>query len=445
MRELLKYKQELVLLGLLSLVLLLVRWVSATLWPTTGQYDMAAQTETVFWTILRVVIYALAAWMGLRAVAPKAYMHLKHNVVDQFDKLGTAERDSFSLRMFGILFFGLVLLAMSGCTPANAATPVAVDQRTCVTRSAAADVGVREASGRNDGPEVERYLAHVGLGPGYAWCAAFVSYHLDQCGVDNPRSAWSPAFALAKDQVWSPRKAIRSPRPGDVFSIWFPRMGRVGHVGLVTGFDGKYINTIEGNSSGPGSREGDGVYARRRQLSKIHAITNYIHDDGGIGAGPAGLRGGDTRAAADRLQGQARPGGASQRYAADRGAFRLTRARYLISGAAQPGGSLATAANPGHGPAAHHGAQRAGLEHGVHQPRYAHAQRGLRHTGTAGHPVGPLEAGEQRAHRGTRAHRNEGGARNAPVGVVGPGHLHHLDPLAAAALAAAPDKTTVNR
>lgn len=444
MRELMKYKEELALVGLLSLVLLLVRWVSATLWPTTGQYDMAAQTETVFWTILRVVIYALAAWMGLRVVAPKAYTHLKHNVVDQFDKLGTAERDSFSLRMFGILFFGLVLLAMSGCTPASAAT-VAVNARLCVCDGAAADVGVREASGRNDGPEVERYLAHVGLGPGYAWCAAFVSYHLDQCGVNNPRSAWSPAFASVADQVWTPRKASRSPRPGDVFSIYFPSLGRVGHVGLVAGLDGNYINTIEGNTSGPGSRDGDGVYARRRQLSKVHAITNYIHDDGGIGAGPAGLRGGDTRAAAYGLQGSAHLDGDAQRYAFNRSAFRRAAARYRAAGAGFDGGSLASLAARWLGHAAHHGAQRTGLEHGGHQSRHSDAQRGLRYPGTAGHPVGPLEAGEQRAHRGTRAHRNEGGARNAPVGVVGPGHLHHLDPLAAAALAAAPDKTTVNR
>src|SRR5690606_39153725 len=109
-----------------------------------------------------------------------------------------------------------------------------------------------------------------------------------------------PAFAQPADQVWTPRKASRSPRPGDVFSIYFPSLGRVGHVGLVASFDGRYINTIEGNPSGPGSREGDGVYARRRELSKVHAITNYIHD-GRDGAGPAGLRAGDARAAADRL------------------------------------------------------------------------------------------------------------------------------------------------
>lgn len=445
MREVMKYKEELALVGLLSLVLVAIRWVSATLWPTTGQYDMAAQTETVFWTILRVVIYALAAWMGLRVVAPKAYQHLKHNVVDQFDKLGEAERGAFSLRMFAILFFGLVLLAMSGCTPASAAAPVAVNARLCVCDGAAADVGVREASGRNDGPEVERYLAHVGLGPGYAWCAAFVSYHLDQCGVRNPRSAWSPAFASVADQVWTPRKASRSPRPGDVFSIWFANLGRVAHVGFVTGLDGNYINTVEGNTSGPGSREGDGVYARRRQLSKIHAITNYIHgDDHGNGAGPAGVRGRDARAAALGLQGQAHPGGTPLRYAANGNPFRRAAARYAADGAGQPGGSIASASAPRRGPAAHHGTRRPGLEHGGDPCRHAHAQRGLRYAATDGHAVGPLAAGEQRAHRGAGAHRNEGGARDAQVGVVGPGYSD-IPGVVAAVAVATPNQTILNR
>lgn len=428
-----KYKEELALMGLLSLVLLLIRWVSATLWPTTGQYDMAAQTETVAWTILRVVIYALAAWVGLRVVAPKAYMHLKHNVVDQFDKLGTAERDSFSLRMFGILFFGLVLLAMSGCTPANAAT-VAVDQRTCVMKSAAADVGVREASGRNDGPEVERYLAHVGLGPGYAWCAAFVSYHLSHCGVSGPRSAWSPAFANAADRVWSPRKAIRSPRPGDVFSIYFSSLGRVGHVGFVASLDGDHINTVEGNTSGPGSRDGDGVYARRRQLSKVYAVTNYIQD--GDGAGAAAVLCGAGRGAPCRVQWQAYVGGTSQRYAAVGNPIRRAAARYAADGAGQPGGGHASATVAGYGPAADHNAQRAGVEHRGHQSRYAHAQRGLRHAATDGHAVGPLAAGEHGQQNGAGPHRDENGARDAQMGVVRAGYGNYSGGVAAMATVA---------
>ncbi|MCW5900484.1 MAG: CHAP domain-containing protein [Flavobacteriales bacterium] len=273
MRELKRYKEELAVIGLLSLVLLAVRWVSATVWPTTGQYDLAAETETVFWVGLRLVIYTLLTWVGLRVVAPRAYNWLKHEIVDRFDDLTSEQKTSYSMRMYAILFFGLMLLALGGC--ASAAT---CDARTCVVESASADVGVRELTGKNDGPEVERYLAHVGLGKGYPWCAAFVSYHLSTCGVPNPLSAWSPAYATAAKQVWTPRKASRSPLPGDVFSLYYSNLKRVGHVGFVQALEGRYITTVEGNTNGPGSREGDGVYSRKRELSKVHAITSYIPD-----------------------------------------------------------------------------------------------------------------------------------------------------------------------
>lgn len=277
MRELKTYKEEAVAIALLSIVLMLVRWVSATVWPTTGQYDLAAETETVFWVVLRLVIYSLFAWLGLRVLLPKGYRYLKNEVYDSFDQMPAEAKMNLSTRMYAILLLALVLLAFAGCTPASAATPIS--QRACVVESALADVGVREATGHNDGPEVERYLASVGLHKGLSWCAAFVSYHLSGCGVRNPATGWSPAFSGVSARIWSPRKAIRMPMPGDVFTLYFPSLGRVGHVGFVTGFDGRYITTVEGNTSAPGSREGDGVYARRRQLSKVYAVTNYIHDE----------------------------------------------------------------------------------------------------------------------------------------------------------------------
>lgn len=422
MKELKRYKEELAVIGLLSLVLLLVRWVSATVWPTTGQYDMAAQTETVFWTVLRLVIYTLAAWMGLRVVAPKVYHWLKHDVIDGFDKLPPATKDSIGLRMFAILFFGLVLLAMSGCTPAQAATPAG--QRNCVLMQAAADVGVRESTGRNDGPEVERYLAHVGLGKGHAWCAAFVSYHLSKCGVANPRSAWSPAFAAEAQRVWTPRKASRSLLPGDVFSLYYANLGRVGHVGFVSGAEGRYILTIEGNTSGPGSREGDGVYARRRELSKIHAITNYIND-------PVSAAGGG----AERLQGQAQQRADLDDRADHGNPFRRVSARYIDPGAGGPrGGHTALAALRG-GPAADHGAQRTGMEHRGHHGWTTLAQRGLRQPGVGGHLVRHVAAIAPGQGRGGDPVRDGDRDAGAKVGLVGTG-IRHCRPAALGVAAA---------
>jgi hypothetical protein len=60
-------------------------------------------------------------------------------------------------------------------------------------------IGIKEATGRNDGEEVEEILKSVGLeGSGAPWCAAYVVWVGDSAlGRDRnpyPRSAWSPDF-----------------------------------------------------------------------------------------------------------------------------------------------------------------------------------------------------------------------------------------------------------
>src|SRR5690606_36199151 len=68
------------------------------------------------------------------------------------------------------------------------------DIRKRIIHIAAQEIGVREASGQNDGPRVEGYLAYTGLGKGYAWCAAFVSWCYGQVGLSTPRNPWAPAL-----------------------------------------------------------------------------------------------------------------------------------------------------------------------------------------------------------------------------------------------------------
>lgn len=435
MKELLKYKPELIATGVLSLVLLLVRWSFATLWPETGQYDLAAQTETIFWTVLRLVVYALAAWVALRAVAPKAYKWLKEDADDRFDGMTPEQKTNFSTRIYAILFGGLVLLAMSGCNAARG-----MDARTCVVENALAHVGEREATGRNDGPEVETYLAHVGLSKGYAWCAAFVSYNLSSCGVPNPKSAWSPAFALPAHRVWTPRKASRSPLPGDVFSVYYASLGRVGHVGIITGMDGKYITTVEGNTSGGSSREGDGVYALRRQLSKCYAVTSYIPtstDPGGAGHLRPGA--GHPVAQHGRVQGSAQQRAYSDPHGQYYNGNRRNAEGHTSTGAWCGGDGLCAVASQGHRPAAHHSAQRTGLGHSECARQFAHLRRGLRHRKHCRNAVGPVDARAYRE-RGERHHcTHRGTAYHSAMGMVRPGRIG----TAGAVGAAAGDQTDV--
>jgi len=138
-------------------------------------------------------------------------------------------------------------------------------------------VGVREQTGRNDGREVELFLAHVGLKKGNSWCAAFVSSCLSNAGIANPKSGWAPAYFPMKRVVWrrGNRAGTSGIQSGDVFGIYFQSKRRIAHVGFIDRLDGKRAVTVEGNTNEAGSREGDGVYVKRRLLNQIYTISRW--------------------------------------------------------------------------------------------------------------------------------------------------------------------------
>jgi len=127
---------------------------------------------------------------------------------------------------------------------------------------AISQVGVKEETGNNDGPEVEAYLDSVGLSKGNPWCAAFLFWLHSEAGIDAPKSGWSP------DWVKANRVQPKDVQPGDVFSLWSSKHNRYRHVGIVVEVDGNYIKTIEGNS-------GNGVTEHRRPIKSIPAFSRY--------------------------------------------------------------------------------------------------------------------------------------------------------------------------
>ena len=174
-------------------------------------------------------------------------------------------------------------------------------------------VGVRELTRHNDGPEVERFLAHVGLQKGAPWCAAFVSYCLHKAGyTDAPRSGWSPDYFPKEKRIWENTRTVVTSklvtsnlfRSGDLFGIWYANLGRIAHVGFIDCPDpstqnraqqhekppnattpriniippshsGAYITTVEGNTNDNGSREGIGVFRKYRPLKSIKYIARW--------------------------------------------------------------------------------------------------------------------------------------------------------------------------
>jgi len=133
---------------------------------------------------------------------------------------------------------------------------------------AQSQLGVRERTGNNDGQAVEQYLNYVGFKIGAPWCAAFVSWVFGSAGCEQPNTAWSPAlFPLQKQTT--------EVKPATVFGIYFPSLKRIAHCGFVERLDGHWVITIEGNTNVAGSREGDGVYRKRRLVNTIRYFADW--------------------------------------------------------------------------------------------------------------------------------------------------------------------------
>ena len=160
------------------------------------------------------------------------------------------------------------------CAPGNGS--VASGVRDNVRATYLKEVGVRE-QGHNSGARVSEYLRSVKAKPGAPWCVSFVSWCLTQNNVPNPRTAWSPAYFSKKYVIWKQGNG-EQPLPGDVFGLWYRHLGRVGHGGFVDEDVGKYFITVEGNTNAAGSREGDGVYRKRRDKRTVYAVSRFIRD-----------------------------------------------------------------------------------------------------------------------------------------------------------------------
>lgn len=149
-------------------------------------------------------------------------------------------------------------------------------------------VKVREV-GSNGGFWVAKFLARVGLGTGYAWCAAFVSYVLAMAGWTSFKSA-----AVLGWRDWANRLGrIRTVPKRGMLAFWVKGSGKSQkrHIEIVINTAGDpcptfvhssgkvptgYVHTIGGNtgSGSQGSQEdGDGCYDR---LRRVGDFTGFI-------------------------------------------------------------------------------------------------------------------------------------------------------------------------
>lgn len=142
------------------------------------------------------------------------------------------------------------------------------------------EIGVEEVNGTNCGPRVNEYKSATWLNPkrGWPWCAAFICWLFREGMTGSKYTFKRPKTAGAWDfENWCREqdKSVTLKKPhkgniqaGDIVIFTFS------HIGIATGAPDKngLVPTIEGNTDAAGSREGGGVFAKKRKLSLIRSV-----------------------------------------------------------------------------------------------------------------------------------------------------------------------------
>lgn len=178
------------------------------------------------------------------------------------------------MRTILTLIFALFIVFNALCQPLTMPTsPI----RERLVKATEKYVGLKEATGHNDGVGVEAILANVGLGKGFAWCAALMAQGHDDAQVRNPHSAYCPDWFKTNVVFDRDKHKIENfqAKKGMVYGLWIANKGRVGHVGMTYAESKFSYSGIEGNTNDAGSDEGEGCYRKLRNKRSIKVFADY--------------------------------------------------------------------------------------------------------------------------------------------------------------------------
>jgi hypothetical protein len=143
---------------------------------------------------------------------------------------------------------------------------------------AKAEAGYHEGRSNGHWNNHQRYSPAVpGLewSQGQAWCATFVSWVAMKAGDADlfPRTA---SCDVAGE--WFKKKGRWSEYPAIGAQVFFGSSSDLNHTGIVYKYDDDFIYTVEGNTNDSGSREGDGVYLKKRPR-RASNVVGYGYPD----------------------------------------------------------------------------------------------------------------------------------------------------------------------
>ncbi|WP_406529961.1 CHAP domain-containing protein [Streptomyces sp. I8-5] len=138
-----------------------------------------------------------------------------------------------------------------------------MNQASRVVAIAVDEVGYREEIVNGYSTNVQKYSTAVpGLewSQGRPWCQTFQAWIFHEAGIPE----LAPSTASCRAAIgWFTERGRFSSYPGVGAQVFY-RTAEGMHVGIVTRYDADCVETIEGNTNDSGSREGDGVYWKRR-------------------------------------------------------------------------------------------------------------------------------------------------------------------------------------
>lgn len=144
---------------------------------------------------------------------------------------------------------------------------------------AAKEVGTKEV-GTNNGTRVNEYQSADDLqGGGYAWCASFQCWLIREAikaGIKVPFARPTTALAYGFEAWGKNQPGVQVLKTGQVRKGDIIMFREFSHIALAVGDekDGM-IPTIEGNTNGAGSREGDGVYRKSHARSGVRSFVRF--------------------------------------------------------------------------------------------------------------------------------------------------------------------------
>jgi hypothetical protein len=148
----------------------------------------------------------------------------------------------------------------------------------CRLRELRSYVGIKESTGNNDGPEVEKFLRSTKLSKGYPWCGSVQHYAYRKCGLTlKPEAMHARAsYWHTEDRIiWQWPDDVNIIERGDHGAIWSRSLKRVSHTFAIDSIDHEkgIVWTLEGNTNAEGSRDGNVFAKRRRSLKALHSVS----------------------------------------------------------------------------------------------------------------------------------------------------------------------------